>query len=83
MDCGKTGLITLLPFGIADGRVLVIAPTLRIRNQLSDDLKGGPQHPPRRLSGWIGAVTDYLALDVTILTSDDPDMLRAAYTGRM
>ncbi|MEX2624237.1 MAG: DUF2269 domain-containing protein [Acidimicrobiia bacterium] len=31
--------------------------------------------------GWIGAVTAYLALDVTTITSDDPDMLTAAYTG--
>lgn len=34
VGCGKTGLITLLPFGVAAGRVLVIAPNLTIRNQL-------------------------------------------------
>jgi DNA repair protein RadD len=38
VGCGKSGLITLLPFGIADGRVLVIAPNLTIRNQLAADL---------------------------------------------
>ena len=31
MGCGKTGLIAILPFGIATGRVLVIAPNVTIR----------------------------------------------------
>jgi superfamily II DNA or RNA helicase len=38
VGCGKSGLIALLPFGIAEGRVLVIAPNLEIRRQLTDDL---------------------------------------------
>ncbi len=38
VGCGKSGLIALLPFGIALGRVLVIAPNLTIRNQLASDL---------------------------------------------
>ncbi len=38
VGCGKSGLIALLPFGIAKGRVLVIAPNLTIRRQLTDDL---------------------------------------------
>lgn len=38
VGCGKSGLITLLPFGIAKGRVLVIAPNLTIRDQLAADL---------------------------------------------
>jgi DNA repair protein RadD len=38
VGCGKSGLIALLPFGIAQGRVLVIAPNLGIRRQLADDL---------------------------------------------
>lgn len=36
VGCGKTGLITLLPFGCARGRVLVIAPNLTISGQLAD-----------------------------------------------
>jgi len=36
VGCGKTGLASILPFGIATGRVLVIAPNLTIRNGLSD-----------------------------------------------
>ena len=34
MGCGKTGLITRLPFGVAAGRVLVIAPNVTIRDEL-------------------------------------------------
>lgn len=36
VGCGKTGLISILPFGIARGRVLVIAPNLTIRDQIAD-----------------------------------------------
>jgi superfamily II DNA or RNA helicase len=38
VGCGKSGLIAILPFGLAKGRVLVIAPNLTIRSQLMDDL---------------------------------------------
>ena len=31
VGCGKSGLISVLPFGISKGRVLVIAPNLTIR----------------------------------------------------
>lgn len=36
VGCGKSGLITLLPFGCAKGRVLVIGPNLTISGQLAD-----------------------------------------------
>ncbi len=35
VGCGKTGLMALLPFKIAKGRVLVIAPNLEIRRGIS------------------------------------------------
>lgn len=35
VGCGKTGLMALLPFGVAQGRVLVIAPNLEIRRGIS------------------------------------------------
>lgn len=38
VGCGKSGLIALLPFGIAKGRVLVIAPNLTIRGELKKNL---------------------------------------------
>jgi len=34
VGCGKSGVISILPFGIASGRVLVIAPNLTIRKEL-------------------------------------------------
>ena len=36
VGCGKTGLISVLPFGITAGRVLVIAPNLTIRDGIAD-----------------------------------------------
>jgi len=38
VGCGKSGLIGILPFGIARGRVLVIAPNLPIRRELEKNL---------------------------------------------
>lgn len=38
VGCGKTGLISILPFGISKGRVLVIAPNLTIKQELYDNL---------------------------------------------
>jgi excisionase family DNA binding protein len=34
VGCGKTGLASLLPFGLAEGRVIVIAPNLQIKEGL-------------------------------------------------
>lgn len=36
VGCGKTGLSSILPLGIAEGRILVIAPNLIIKNGLYD-----------------------------------------------
>lgn len=38
VGCGKSGLIALLPFGLAHGRVLVISPNITIRDTLYADL---------------------------------------------
>jgi superfamily II DNA or RNA helicase len=38
VGCGKSGLVALLPFGIARGRVLVVAPNLTIKNELANVL---------------------------------------------
>lgn len=38
VGCGKTGLVAILPFGIAKGRVLVIAPNLTIKEELEKAL---------------------------------------------
>jgi DNA repair protein RadD len=38
VGCGKTGIMATLPFGIAQGRVLVITPNLTIRRGVTDAL---------------------------------------------
>jgi excisionase family DNA binding protein len=38
VGCGKSGLASILPFGIAAGRVLVIAPNLTIKDELQKTL---------------------------------------------
>ena len=38
VGCGKTGLMGLVPFGIAKGRVLMIAPNLTIRKNIQREL---------------------------------------------
>src|SRR5438132_14351057 len=39
VGCGKSGLIAITPFALRARRALVIAPGLRIRRQLADDLR--------------------------------------------
>jgi superfamily II DNA or RNA helicase len=39
VGCGKSGLIAITPFAVRARRVLVVAPGLRIRRQLSGDLR--------------------------------------------
>jgi DNA repair protein RadD len=36
VGCGKSGLVSILPFGLSAGRVLVIAPNLQIKKELFD-----------------------------------------------
>lgn len=38
VGCGKTGVIATLPFGVARGRALVIAPNVTIRNGIAESL---------------------------------------------
>jgi len=38
VGCGKSGLASLIPFGISQGRVLIIAPNLTIKNGLFETL---------------------------------------------
>ena len=38
VGCGKTGIMATLPFGISEGRVLVVTPNLTIRKGVTDAL---------------------------------------------
>lgn len=43
VGCGKTGLMAVAPFGVARGRVLVIAPNVEIRRRIESDFNiSGP-----------------------------------------
>lgn len=51
VGCGKSGLIAIAPFAAQARRVLVIAPGLRIRGQLGNDLRSSsPSNIYERLS---------------------------------
>lgn len=41
---GKTGLITILPFGISQGKVLIITPQLTIKDGILESLSSGPEN---------------------------------------
>ncbi len=58
VGCGKTGLIAILPFGIANGRVLVIAPNLTIRDQIAAAVDATN---PRNFYRTAGVLTDFSA----------------------
>jgi DNA repair protein RadD len=38
--CGKSGIMCIAPYGVANGRVLVVAPNLTIKNGLERELSG-------------------------------------------
>jgi len=38
VGCGKSGLAAIVPFGIAEGRVLVVTPNITIRNEMKNNL---------------------------------------------
>ena len=41
VGCGKTGLMGITPFGIANGRILILAPNLTIRDNIQRELDIG------------------------------------------
>jgi DNA repair protein RadD len=58
VGCGKTGVIATLPFGVANGRVLVITPNLTIRTGVAEALDiSNPKNFWRRT----GALHDFSA----------------------
>src|SRR5688572_3960063 len=38
VGCGKSGLIGMVPFGIADGRVLIVVPNITIKSTILAEL---------------------------------------------
>jgi DNA repair protein RadD len=67
VGCGKSGLIAILPLGIARGRILVIAPNLTIKEELSRALDISNKqfcfwHKCKVLSPEIMSAGPYLAI---------------------
>ncbi|AWM07298.1 DEAD/DEAH box helicase family protein [Bradyrhizobium symbiodeficiens] len=69
VGCGKTGLASLLPLGLAEGRVIVIAPNLTIKEGLYDAMditnrqkcfwrKAGVLSPEQMISGPLATTLD-------------------------
>jgi len=69
VGCGKTGVAALLPFGIAAGRVIVIAPNLTIKEGLFDAMditnrqkcfwrKAGVLSPAQMVAGPLACTLD-------------------------
>ena len=69
VGCGKTGLASLLPLGLAEGRVIVIAPNLTIKEGLYDAMditnrqkcfwrKAGVLTPEQMISGPLATTLD-------------------------
>lgn len=79
VGCGKTGAMSLLPFHISSGRVLVIAPNLEIRRNLHDNFNySGDGSFLRRfgvLSNGNGPTCAYLDSEANIHDCDSADIV--------
>src|SRR5229473_6051778 len=76
--CGKSGIIACLPFGIANGRVLIVAPNLAIRDGITEVLTGSPSRPPFLLDR--GVLAEYAQLPKVVVLAEHAnreDCLRA------
>ncbi len=76
VGCGKSGLAAILPFGIAEGRVIVIAPNLTIKDGLYEAMditnrqkcfwrKAGVLAPDQMTAGPLTSTLDSGNLSVT------------------
>jgi len=74
VGCGKSGLITLLPFTVRARRVLVIAPNLRLKRQLTDEFD--PGDPARNFLHARGLVPRNVGWESVVLSA-------AANTGEL
>lgn len=76
VGCGKTGLISILPFGLAHGRVLVIAPNLTIRDQIAEAVDVSSPHSFYRRAAvlpdlYTGPFRAVLDADANLADCDD------------
>lgn len=79
VGCGKTGAMSIIPFGISGGRVLAIAPNLEIRKNLHKNLDYHCQESFLRkfkvLSNGKGPVCSFLDSEANIHDCDIADIV--------
>src|SRR6266851_930107 len=76
--CGKSGIICCLPYGIANGRVLIVAPNLAIRDGITEVFTGSSSRPPFLLDR--GILAEYAQLPKVVVLAEHAnreDCLRA------
>lgn len=79
VGCGKTGLMSILPFQLSKSRVLAIAPNLEIRKNLYDNFNyfGNKSFLKKCkvLQNGLGPTTAFLDSDANIYDCDDADIV--------
>jgi DNA repair protein RadD len=79
VGCGKTGTMAILPFGLARGRALVLAPNLEITNTIVRSIDHtAPQSFFRRtgvLVNGVGPTSAVLDSEANILDADNSDFV--------
>ncbi|MFZ1125736.1 MAG: DEAD/DEAH box helicase family protein [Candidatus Baltobacteraceae bacterium] len=68
VGCGKSGLIAILPFATRARRVLVVAPNLRLKRQLSEEFD--PGDPGRNFLHARGLVPRDVGWESVVLSAD-------------
>lgn len=79
VGCGKTGTMAILPFGLARGRTLVIAPNLEITQTVARSLDHSSEYSfyrrTRVLENGAGPTCAVLASDANVLDCDTSDFV--------
>ena len=81
VGCGKTGTMSILPFGISAGRTLVVAPNLEIAKNLKNSFDYSSSESFLRrmsvLTNGVGPTCAVLDSDASVLDSDASDYVIA------
>ena len=79
VGCGKTGTMAILPFGLANGRALVITPNLEIRDTVTKSLDySSPDsfyHKTQILKNGRGPFAAILDSDASLVDADGADFV--------
>jgi DNA repair protein RadD len=79
VGCGKTGTMAILPFGIAEGRTLVVTPNLEINRTVATNLDASSNASFYRRTGVLrngaGPISAVLSADANIHDCDSADFI--------